>query len=260
MFPASHRWKGRPGQSESLSLSTPVQPLGRGQPEKISADPDTGKSQTTVASTGLLLELSAEVGLSSGSRLYDHFVKLEAVTPGEYKSAGAGMRIDYGTHDSPFGTVFVAVTRRGICRVAFLDNDNVQQELQYLLENWPDAHLVKNHSVTGNAVEHIFSPKPDTDKPLSLPVSGTNFQVNVWKALLNIRPGQLATYSQVAQTMGMKKAARAVGSAIASNPIALLIPCHRVIRKNGQVGEYHWGTTRKHAMIAWESAQRDESL
>lgn len=209
-----------------------------------------------------ILEVSDSLGLSSGSRLYDHFVQLEAVTPGEFKLGGAGLTIEYALLDTPFGMTFIAATERGICNLEFLDNVEIEAHLIYFAKKWPHAKLHKNKPRIREIITALFSAenkrvnadrKPD--RPLSLYVTGTNFQVNVWQALLRIPPGKVASYKQLANDIGHPGAARAVGQAVGANPVAFLIPCHRVIRQSGKLGGYHWGETRKHAIHAWESAR-----
>ncbi len=202
-----------------------------------------------------LLEVSDALGLSSGSRLYDHFVQLEALTPGEFKRRGEGLTIEYAVHDTPFGEAFIGVTPRGICQLGFLDDAGVDKHLADLSARWPRARLCENHQRTLRLIDTIFDGQEKPDRPLSLYVAGTNFQINVWKALLQIPPGQIVSYSQVATAIGRPRTARAVGLAVGQNPVAFLIPCHRVIRQNGELGGYHWGETRKHAMHAWEAAR-----
>ena len=202
-----------------------------------------------------LLAVSDKVGLSSASRLHDHFVQLEAVTPGEFKTGGAGVSIDYAVYSSPFGDVFVAATARGICKLSFIDQDQIEIHIADLQRRWPKATLRNHDSDRLNIIESLFTDNQKIDRPLSLHVSGTNFQINVWRALLQIPEGTLASYSQVAEAVGRPKAARAVGTAIGSNPIAFFIPCHRVLQQSGNIGGYHWGTIRKHAIHAWESAR-----
>jgi AraC family transcriptional regulator, regulatory protein of adaptative response / methylated-DNA-[protein]-cysteine methyltransferase len=204
-----------------------------------------------------LLEVSYSVGLSSGSRLYDHFVQLEAVTPGEFKTGGESVTIEYAVHDTPFGQVFIGVTDRGICSLQFLDNGKIDSPLKGLYKKWPCARLFENRNRTSVMINSIFNGKKNPDRPLSLYVTGTNFQVNVWKALLRISPGKVASYSQVASAIGHPNASRAVGLAVGHNPVAFLVPCHRVIQQSGKLGGYHWGETRKHAMLAWEEARHD---
>lgn len=201
-----------------------------------------------------LLEVSDTLGLSSGSRLYDHFVHLEAVTPGEYQKGGAGLSIEYAVHDTPFGKAFIAITSRGICQFAFLESAKINVHVTGLHTQWPQAMLHKNHQTTLAVVNAMFSGVKKLNRPISLYVSGTNFQISVWKALLQIAPARLASYAQVAAAIGHPSSARAVGQAVGANPVAFLIPCHRVIQQSGALGGYHWGTTRKHAIHAWESA------
>lgn len=202
-----------------------------------------------------LLEVADTLGLSSGSRLYDHFVQLEAVTPGEYKQRGAGLVIDHGVHDTPFGQAFVALTPRGVCNFSFLDDQAPEAPLTALTHNWPEAELREAPSRTQGVIHTMFDGSKTPDRPISLHVSGTNFQISVWRALLQIPPARVVSYAQVASAVGNPKAARAVGLAVGANPVALMIPCHRVIQQNGKLGGYHWGETRKQAIHAWEAAR-----
>jgi len=202
-----------------------------------------------------LLEVSDSLGLSSGSRLYDHFVQLEAVTPGEFKLGGAGLAIEYAAHDTPFGKAFIATTSRGICRFAFLEHAEFDEQLGSLRKQWPHALLRENRQHTLAVIGSMFGDAGQSARPLSLHVSGTNFQVSVWKALLQIAPAAVASYSQVASAIGRPGSARAVGQAVGANPVAFLIPCHRVIQQSGGLGGYRWGETRKQAIHAWESAK-----
>ncbi len=204
-----------------------------------------------------LLEVSDTLGLSSGSRLYDHFVHLEAVTPGEYKMGGAGLSIEYAVHDTPFGKAFIAVTPRGICNFSFLDGMEPAEHVAGLRQKWPHANVHENPQRTRAVIKALFGGNITLDRPLSLHVSGTNFQVSVWKALLQIPSAAVASYSQVASAIGRPGSARAVGRAVGANPVALLIPCHRVIQQSGTLGGYCWGKTRKQAIHAWESARRE---
>ncbi|MFM4706545.1 bifunctional transcriptional activator/DNA repair enzyme AdaA [Aeromonas caviae] len=202
-----------------------------------------------------LLEVADTLGLSSGSRLYDHFVQLEAVTPGEYKQRGAGLVIDHGVHDTPFGKAFVALTPRGVCNFSFLDDQAPQTPLSALAHSWPKAELREAPSRTQEVIHTMFDGSKTPNRPISLHVSGTNFQISVWRALLAIPPAKVVSYAQVASAVGNPKAARAVGLAVGANPVALMIPCHRVIQQNGRLGGYHWGETRKQAIHAWEAAR-----
>ena len=202
-----------------------------------------------------LLDVSLNVGLSSSSRLHDHFITLEAVTPGEYKNRGMGLDITYGLHETPFGKIFIAITQRGICQLSFLENSDISQELKLLNKKWPNAEISHSDIQTSKTIDSIFDIKKRADSPLSVLVCGTNFQVNVWKALLNISSASLTSYKEIASAIGKPKASRAVGTAIGSNPVAFLIPCHRVIQQSGKIGGYRWGETRKHAIHAWEMAR-----
>ncbi|MDX2126849.1 MAG: methylated-DNA--[protein]-cysteine S-methyltransferase [Aeromonas hydrophila] len=202
-----------------------------------------------------LLEVADTLGLSSGSRLYDHFVQLEAVTPGEYKQRGAGLVIDHGVHDTPFGQAFVALTPRGVCNFSFFNDQAPQTPLSALAQSWPEAELREAPSRTQGVIHTMFDSSKAPDRPISLHVSGTNFQISVWRALLQIPPAKVVSYAQVASAVGNPKAARAVGLAVGANPVALMIPCHRVIQQNGKLGGYHWGETRKQAIHAWEAAR-----
>lgn len=204
-----------------------------------------------------VLEVSDSLGLSSGSRLYDHFVQLEAVTPGEFKMGGMGVTIEYAIQDTPFGKAFLATTPRGICSFAFLENTGINEHLSDLHKKWPHAILHENQQSTLAVIQVMFGEGRVLSRPISLHVSGTNFQINVWRALLQIPPATVVSYSQVASAIGHPKSARAVGLAVGNNPVAFLIPCHRVIQQSGQIGGYHWGETRKQAIHAWESARNE---
>jgi AraC family transcriptional regulator, regulatory protein of adaptative response / methylated-DNA-[protein]-cysteine methyltransferase len=204
-----------------------------------------------------ILEVSDTLGLSSGSRLYDHFVQLEAVTPGEFKLGGAGLTIEYALLDTPFGKTFIAATERGICNLEFLDNTEIEAHLIYFAKKWPHATLRENKQRIQEIITALFSAEKKADRPLSLFVTGTNVQINVWQALLRIPPGKVVSYKQLANDIGHPGAARAVGQAVGANPVAFLIPCHRVIQQSGKLGGYHWGETRKHAIHAWESARHE---
>ncbi len=217
------------------------------------------KAKLLLAEHQPTLETSAAVGLSSGSRLHDQFVNIEAVTPGEFKNCGAGMVINYSVVDSPFGNLFVAATERGICRMAFLSENNIDQqhkaEIADLQKYWPRAQLGKSPPSQLDSIQKFMQRSQPIEKPLSLLVRGTNFQIQVWRALLRINSGSLCSYGQIAEAVGRPSGARAVGSAIGANPITLLIPCHRIILRNGAVGGYHWGAVRKQAILSWELAR-----
>ena len=198
-----------------------------------------------------LLDATYQSGLSSAGRLHDLFVQTEAVTPGEFKRKGAGMTIRYGSHPTPFGQCLIASTERGICRLAF-DAKNAFKSLKM---DWENATLIEDLAHTQLLIEKIFSPAKQGETPLHLDLRGTNFQIQVWEALLRIPVGQITTYQSIAAAIGSPKASRAVGSAIGKNPVPLLIPCHRVIRATGEFGNYAFGSARKKAILGWEMAK-----
>ncbi len=211
-----------------------------------------------------LLETTHKVGLSSLGRLHDLFVNTEAVTPGEYKSGGAGLIIRYGIHPSPFGKVLVATTERGICNLSFVDGSE-GKAIDNLVADWKQAEMIEDYKSTAPLVTRIFS-NPTTDSgfdrpnsPLKLHLRGTNFQIKVWEALINIPSGALTTYEHIARQVGNPKAVRAVGTAVGHNPIAYLIPCHRVIRKSGDFGNYLYGSARKKVILAREFSETPTS-
>lgn len=204
-----------------------------------------------------LLEVSDALGLSSSSRLHDHFVQIEAVTPGEYKSRGRDLQIRHGLHETPFGHLFVAMTTRGVCQAVFVEDGEGDKALQELQQTWPLAHLLHDQAATRIVVDAMLGTLPDSARPLPLHVAGTNFQLAVWRALLRIPAGSVASYSQLAAALDCPQAARAVGNAIGANPVAVLIPCHRVIQQSGALGGYRWGSVRKQVIQVWERARPD---
>jgi len=215
-------------------------------------------AKALLAQSHSVLDATYEAGLSSPGRLHDLLIAIEAVTPGEFKSKGAGMTIRYGRHATPFGEALLAATERGICKLAFIDGDEWTVALDELRAQWADSQLVEEPAYTQPLVDQIFPLQPTGEpRQINLLLKGTNFQIKVWEALLRIPFGAVTTYEELAQTIGQPSAARAVGGAVGANNIAYLIPCHRVIRKSGVIKEYHWGPTRKKAMIGWESAQRE---
>ncbi len=202
-----------------------------------------------------LLDTTYSVGLSSPGRLHDLFVNTEAVTPGEYKARGAGLTIRYGFHPTPFGECLLGLTERGICHLGFVQNGR-EQALASLQADWKDASLREDPSATGALITPIFS-LGDSPTPISLFLNGTNFQLKVWEALLDIPSGSVSTYKHIAAQIGQPAAVRAVGNAVGHNPVAVLIPCHRVIRKMGDFGNYRYGSARKKALLGWEAGQRE---
>jgi AraC family transcriptional regulator of adaptative response/methylated-DNA-[protein]-cysteine methyltransferase len=204
-----------------------------------------------------VLDSAYEAGLSGPGRLHDLFVTLEAVTPGEYKSLGHGIEIRWGRGPSPFGPCTIGITTRGVCKLAFVEDPEVPMLLAEMATDWPGARLVEDQGAAAETLRQVFVTPPEQGQPLSVVVRGTNFQVRVWEALLRIPSGSLATYGDVARCIGHPAATRAVGTAVGRNPVAYLVPCHRVIRGTGVLGNYRWGSHRKKAMVGWEAAQRE---
>jgi AraC family transcriptional regulator of adaptative response/methylated-DNA-[protein]-cysteine methyltransferase len=219
----------------------------------------TKENAKSLLSRTSVLTAAYAAGLSGPGRLHDLLVQCEAVTPGEYRSKGAGVEIFYGFHPSPFGECLLALTKRGICFLAFVDGDR-DSALQQLKLDWANAAFHEAPDRTRQVVEQVFEtwlPKslPDREPAaVSLHLHGTNFQIKVWEALLRIPPGVAISYEALAAQVGSGKGARAVGNALAHNPVAWLIPCHRVLQKAGGFGGYRYGTERKQAILAWELA------
>jgi len=203
-----------------------------------------------------LVEAAEAAGLSGQSRVYDLFTTLEAVTPNEYKLHGSGIRIDYGFHSTPFGMCLLGVTERGICWMSFIVTDEDQRgAVEEMKSHWHNSVFHQDQELTGAFADQIFGQSPDKKKKLHLFVKGTNFQIKVWEALLRIPSGRLTSYQEIANTVKNSRAVQAVGSAVGANHIAYLIPCHRVIRKDGILGEYRWTSARKKTIIGWELAK-----
>ncbi|WP_321394260.1 methylated-DNA--[protein]-cysteine S-methyltransferase [uncultured Desulfuromusa sp.] len=204
-----------------------------------------------------ILDTSFHVGLSGPGRLHDLLVNVEAVTPGEYKSGGVDLHIDYAVHPTPFGQCFIAITERGICRLEFIDSPADQSAVQRLQKSWPKALLKEDRVKTEAVIQQVFNRDQSPDnKPLLLLLQGTNFQLKVWQALLKIPPGCITSYGYLAEKLGQPSAGRAVGTAIGNNPISYLIPCHRVLRGDGGIGGYRWGIDRKLAILAKEFCEK----
>ena len=208
-----------------------------------------------------LVEVAEAAGLSSQSRVYDLFTTLEAVTPQEYKQSGSGIRIEYGIHETPFGAALIGITERGVCWLSFINTDeDSRYEMDKMKEHWYNSVFHQDQQLTKDYANKIFDRKLQTQvsskstEKIHLFVKGTNFQIKVWEALLKLPMGNVTTYQEVATKIKNPKAMQAVGSAIGSNHIAYLIPCHRVIRKDGVLGEYRWSATRKKSIIGWEMA------
>jgi AraC family transcriptional regulator of adaptative response/methylated-DNA-[protein]-cysteine methyltransferase len=200
-----------------------------------------------------LSDASFRTGLSGTSRLHDLFINIEGMTPAEYKNGGKNLSINYSFADSPFGEIMVASTSKGICHLAFTDNN--QQSLELLKSQFPKANFKQHLDMIQQNALFIFTHDWNKLDEIKLHLKGTEFQLKVWETLIKIPVGRVSSYGGVARKMNRPKAARAVGSAVADNPVAYLIPCHRVIQSTGQIGEYHWGGNRKTAMIGWEACR-----
>lgn len=220
------------------------------------------RARNSLRGSATVLDAAFEAGLSGPGRLHDLVVNVYAVTPRELKEEGAGLAIRYGMAPTPFGDCLLAATDRGICALSFPGEGREEEAVGDLRREWGNATLVADPETAGALARRIFDPARRADRsPLCAVVRGTNFQVRVWEALLRIPPGRTASYEAVAAAAGSPGAVRAAGSAVARNPVAFLIPCHRVIRKTGAFGNYHWGAGRKQAILAWEAARfraRDE--
>jgi AraC family transcriptional regulator of adaptative response/methylated-DNA-[protein]-cysteine methyltransferase len=214
-------------------------------------------AKTLLRDAASVLDATYEVGLSGPSRLHDLFVTYEALTPGEYKAMGSGLSLRWGVHPTPFGEALLAVTERGVARFAFLAEGDLDAELEAIAGHWPLSRLVHDQAGTAAWVARCFPEGGPRAEPLPLLVKGTPFQVQVWRALLRIPEGSTVTYGDLAAALGKPGAARAVGTACKVNPIAFLIPCHRVLRDTGALGGYRWGLVRKQAMLAWEQARHE---
>ena len=203
-----------------------------------------------------LLETSIEVGLSGPSRLHDLFVTHEAMSPGEWKARGAGITIRYGYHPSPFGTALVMITERGLAGLAFADGGGEQESFEDMARRWPNASYIEDSAATAQYAARIFDPERwSADQPLRIFLIGTDFQIRVWQALLKIPLGRATTYSTIAGDIGQPTASRAVGAAVGANPISFVVPCHRAVGKSGALTGYHWGLTRKRAILGWEAGK-----
>jgi AraC family transcriptional regulator, regulatory protein of adaptative response / methylated-DNA-[protein]-cysteine methyltransferase len=220
-----------------------------------------GHAKAVLQAGESVLDTAYEVGLSGPSRLHDLFVGFEAMTPGEYKQQGASLTIRYGIHPTRFGEALLLTTERGIAGLSFVDGDP-EEVLAEARAAWPLSRMVADPAGTGALIRRLFG-EPDgagDDSEAGAPqllLKGTNFQVKVWSALLRVPPGRVVSYLDLAGAIGQPGATRAVAGALARNPIGYLVPCHRVIRATGALGDYRWGRTRRRALLAWESAQAE---
>lgn len=200
-----------------------------------------------------LADVSYDTGLSGTARLHDLFINIEGMTPAEYKNSGINLSINYSFAESPFGNMLIASTQKGICHIAFTDNE--PEAFEELTNKFPKAHYSQKMDLKQQNAMFIFTHDWSKLHEIKLHLKGTDFQIKVWESLIKIPQGKLSTYGEIAQQINHPKASRAVGSAIGSNPVAFLIPCHRVIQSTGHFGQYKWGSKRKTAIIGWELAQ-----
>jgi AraC family transcriptional regulator of adaptative response/methylated-DNA-[protein]-cysteine methyltransferase len=224
-------------------------------PKKFLQYLSIGHAKKLLANTSsTLFDTALQTGLSGTGRLHDLFVNIEGMTPGEYKNGGENLSISYSFSSTPFGTILAASTAKGICHLAFADDE--ADAFSVLKQKFPNAHYTEATDAFQTEALNAFSSGTSADK-IKLHLKGTPFQLKVWEALLNIPTGNLVTYGGIAQMIDSPKASRAVGSAVGDNPVAFIIPCHRVIQSTGIMGNYHWGSSRKAAMIGWESAKAE---
>ena len=206
-----------------------------------------------------VFDAALETGLSGGGRLHDLFVNTHAMTPGDHKAKGAGLKMSYGAHPTPFGVALALATERGLAGLAFVDEDkgqNAEDVLEEMKLRWPAANYVRAPDVTAPYVAHIFAIDDwSQQRPVQLVLIGTDFEIRIWRALLKVPMGSAVSYGALAQQVGDPGAARAVGQAVGRNPLSFVVPCHRARRANGNLGGYHWGVTRKQAIIGWEAGQ-----
>ena len=216
------------------------------------------RARTLLRSSASVLDAAYEVGLSGPGRLHDLFVTHEAMSPGEWKAGGEGLTLHYGFHPCPFGIALLVVAPRGLASLCFADPGEEQATLADVQRRWPKARTVEDAARTAPLARRIFDPALwRADQPLRVVLIGTDWEVRVWETLLKIPVGHATTYSDIARKVGTAKASRAVGAAVGKNPLAFVVPCHRVIGKSGKLTGYHWGLTRKCAMLGWEAGRVD---
>jgi AraC family transcriptional regulator of adaptative response/methylated-DNA-[protein]-cysteine methyltransferase len=258
----TEHWRDQPSL-ETIAASVGMEPTGL---QKLftrwaGLSPKAFLQAVTLDHARALLEQSAtvldttyEVGLSGPGRLHDLFVTHEAVTPGAYRARGEGLTIRYGCHPSPFGTALVLATERGLAGLAFADEGEEKASLADMMRRWPKATYVQDQAATAPLARRIFDPRqwrPET--PLRIVLIGSDFEVRVWETLLTVPFGRATTYSDVARRIDRPSAARAVGAAVGRNPVCFVVPCHRVLGRSGSLTGYHWGLTRKRAILGWEA-------
>jgi len=211
-------------------------------------------AKALLASSASVLDTTYELGLSGPGRLHDLFVTHEAMTPGDFKAGGAGILMRYGYHPSPFGEAIVVATDRGLAGIGFVDEGQRDAALADMKRRWPKADFSEDAKATGALARRVFDPAQwRADQPLRVVLIGTDFEVRVWETLLRIPLGRATTYSDIASRLGRPSASRAVGAAVGKNPISFVVPCHRVLGRSGALTGYHWGLTRKQAILGWEA-------
>jgi AraC family transcriptional regulator of adaptative response/methylated-DNA-[protein]-cysteine methyltransferase len=260
----SQNWRGQP-EVEAIAHACGVTPddlhhLFRRwaglTPKAFVAALTLDRARTLLRDSASVLDAAYEVGLSGPGRLHDLFVTHEAMSPGEWKAGGEGLTLAYGFHGSPFGRAVVVASGRGLAGLAFADEGGEADALADIQGRWPRARFREDAQETATMARRIFDPKLwQRDRPLRIVMIGTDFEVRVWETLLKIPMGRLTTYSDVAATINAPKGARAVGAAVGKNPIAFVVPCHRVIGRSGGLTGYHWGLNRKRAMLGWEAGR-----
>ena len=213
-------------------------------------------AKALLADSASVLDATYELGLSGPARLHDLFVTHEAMTPGDYKTGGSGLTMRFGFHPSPFGEAILIATERGLAGLGFVDDGDRKAALADMTRRWPKAQYMEDEAATAPLAKRIFSPSQwQAEQPLRVVLIGTDFEVRVWQTLLRIPRDRATTYSDIARHIGRPAAARAVGAAVGKNPISFVVPCHRVLGRSGALTGYHWGLTRKQAILGWEAGR-----
>ena len=260
----SQRWRDQPSLeaiADHVGLSTThVHHLFRRwaglSPKAFLQALTLNNAKALLADSASVLDATYEVGLSGPARLHDLFVTHEAMTPGDYKSGGAGLTMRYGFHPSPFGEAVLIATDRGLAGLGFVDDGDRPAALADLTRRWPRATYVEDEAATAPLAKRIFNPSQwQAEQPLRVVLIGTDFEVRVWQTLLRIPRDRATTYSDIARHIGKPSACRAVGAAVGKNPVSFVVPCHRVLGRSGALTGYHWGLTRKQAILGWEAGQ-----
>ena len=258
----TERWREQP-QLEELATEAGVQPIQLQRvfsrwagltPKQFLQAVTLDHARALLKRSATVLETSYEVGLSGPARLHDLFVTHEAMTPGVYRARGAGVTLRYGFHPSPFGLALVMASEHGLAGLAFCDPGGEAEALADMRARWPAADYLEDAAATAPLARRVFDPASwSAETPLRVVMIGTDFEIRVWEALLRIPVGGATTYARIAEILGKPKAARAVGRAVGRNPVSFVVPCHRVLGSGGGLCGYHWGLTRKRAILGWET-------